>query len=99
MSAIGPGDWVQCVRSRTGFATVGAIYQILRLLEPHPYRGLAPCMSCGQNEATLELVGIPEDDHVYRGFCPCGFRLWPPPADEALRCEPVDQDEPVSVPA
>jgi len=94
MTAIGPGSIVQAVRSAIGITqphlrlTNGALYVV---------RDVVLCVGdcprgCGGGQRTL--VGVTKHPRPFL-WCACNFRLWPPPADEALRCEPVDQDEPV----
>ncbi len=109
MSAIGPGDWVQAVTSigRTdtdpqGALTEGAIYQVREVGETKNI-ALAHCDA----RMGIKLVGqpnffrrLPEGVLREMRWCACRFRLWPPPADEALKDEEAPQDaDPVSVPA
>lgn len=98
MSAIGPGDWVEALSSK--HLTKGAVYQIEALiLNP------TPCLGCAAAGYVIKLVGQPLEftsrttGRRHYGFCRCGFRPWPGETDEALRCEPVDADEPTGVPA
>lgn len=89
MSAIGPGDWVQKIDSKRRVSdpqqtTLGAIYQVAWLLPQ-----LVFCVGCNATTSGFVLVGNP----YHR--CVQHYRLWPPPADEALRCEPLNLDEPV----
>ncbi len=102
MSAIGPGSIVQAVVSRTGrfsgvTITEGAIYRVRSVFADAP----GGCVVCGVGPGPIvRLDG--QDNGVSprgneRGWCVCHFRLWPPPASEELRAEPVDAD--VQVPA
>ena len=104
MSAIGPGSIVQAVRkpSHGNFddipnLTVGAIYSVSHITAPRA--NTLACFVCGAPpQGGVALVGhrrFYDRSGRESGFCRCAFRLWPPPTDEALRCEPVDQDEPV----
>lgn len=89
MSAIGPGDWVECVASESGRITVGAIYQVSF------FGPCCECDSCGDVGPGVALHGVTPtvivgDDHYW--LCTCGLKPWPGPADEALRSEPADHD-------
>ena len=91
--AIGPGSWVErIVPSPTGLFTVGAIYRVRDLI---PASG-GGC-TCGERHAfSLSINGKPDRPLPgKRGWCPNCFRPWPPEPTAELRCEPVDQDEPV----
>jgi len=101
MTAIGPGDWVQAIRSRKTpkewqprlSITEGAIYQVRAVVEIS-----TGATRCGHGAHGLKLVGQPESRSrdAEGSWCPvCHFAPWPPPADAALRCEPVEHDEPV----
>lgn len=97
MSAIGPGSIVQAVRDGVVWShprrriNAGALYRVAEVADIEN----GPCTMCGGATASISLVG----EHpliAWDGcWCPCDFRPWPPEPPAELRCEPVDQDEPV----
>lgn len=97
---IGKGSVVQAIRSIRGIAngvpigvTEGALYTVRDVLLKRSRHTV-----CGECRPGIVFEGQPEVPGPFgspASWCPCLFRPWPPPTDEALRCEPVDQDEPV----
>lgn len=98
MSDIGPGETVQAVREAiNGSLTVGALYVVEDVDEP----GLYGCIVCGKAIAKIYITGKARKAWVGDlsptnwgvGYCPCAFRKWPPPADEALLSEEAPSND------
>ena len=98
--SIGPGDWVEAVRSFTGE------YSKVHLIKGMPYlvQSLIPsegqCIFCHERPDTAIRI-FEAQQHAKCGMCPCNFRLLPPPEAlvrttetqiplrTPLRCEPA----------
>jgi hypothetical protein len=78
VSAIGPGDWVECVNPEVGdgsdFVRLGAIYCVEELV------GVDWPTPCCGGVVGMELVGVPRSED--EAWCPCAFRpIYRPNAD------------------
>ena len=97
-AAIGPGNIVQAVRSNldrwAGAVDAGAIYRIGAIIPSY-----GACHYCGSTEPTgLTIEGqplVPHGGGFFWSWCPCFFRPYPPPADEALLSEQSPTNEKV----
>ena len=94
MSAIGPGDWVECI-ARTGrpdLCVPGGLYCVEALV---PAFGTCPACEDGSDIEGMIFVGQPKernDTGQYWSWCPCRFRpVYRPKADliESLKAPPV----------
>lgn len=69
---IGPGDWIEAIRSESGFGgtvIIGVPYQVERLV---PALLTGTCETCGDDGDGLSLVGITLV--IGASWCRCGFR-------------------------
>lgn len=70
MSAIGPGDWVECVKPDDLFAlALGSVWYVEEIV-PTARIGCTDDASC--KAPILHLAGVPR--HPTQGLCACGFR-------------------------
>lgn len=92
MSDIGPGDWVECIRSADvltpgglrGAVTAGAVYRVERI-----FRVEGRCGVCRDHPGTVLVLGQTAESGA--GWCPCSFRPLYRPKEQLLRdlMEPV----------
>lgn len=96
MSAIGPGDWVECVEaSGAGPLEVGRIYQVADVFPSHPG---CTCYCHGREVGGLNLIELPVSTVAgwIHAHCILCFRpIYRPKADfiESLK-RPAPAEEP-----
>lgn len=82
MSAIGPGDWLECINDNVipelAPLVLGALYCVEALEEAEAG---TECVGCGSGDY-VDLVGMPK--HPAAVYCLCAFRPIGPGESEQL---------------
>lgn len=79
MSAIGPGDWVECIRSHRGIIPVGAVVQCRWIGDVG--RGCEVDYTCAA--PGIRFVSVADYDD--RPYCACAFRPIYRPKSELIQ--------------